>query len=253
MRFWVAITLLCTLFICTSLASAQVGPSDARKPIPAHPAAVPSVIVIGFVGGFVKHDDGSHLEVQLAERLRKSYPSNAYVRTFENHHRGRAHREILRILDRDHDHQLTPGERQQARIIIYGHSWGGSETIALARELEKENIPVLLTVQVDSVSKLGQKDSIVPSNVAEAINFYQANGFLHGRSEIRAADPASTRILGNVRMDYKEHPSACDLCRWYANPFMKTHLEIECDPTVWGQIEHLIRSQLDPLVEESHL
>jgi hypothetical protein len=205
------------------------------------------------VGGFVKHDDGSHVEVQLADRLRKSYSPSAYVRTFENRHRDRARREILRVLDQDHDHNLSDAERKQARIIIYGHSWGGSATIALARELEKEGIPVLLTVQVDSVSKLGQKDSVVPSNVAEAINFYQSDGFLHGRSEIRAEDPANTRILGNVRMDYKEHPQACDLCRWYANPFMKTHLEIECDPAVWGQIENLIRLQVDPLVEESHL
>jgi hypothetical protein len=51
-----------------------------------------------------------------------------------------------------HDGNLTAGERQNARIIIYGPSRGGSEAIKLARDLEKDSIPVLLTVQVDSIS-----------------------------------------------------------------------------------------------------
>ena len=247
MRLWVGIFLL----LCAIAGAAQIGP-DGSKTAPSHTIASPSVIVIGFVGGFVKHDNAAHVEVQLADRLRKSYPSSAYVRTFENHHRDLAHREILRLLDTDHDQKLSPAERENARIIIYGHSWGGSETITLAKQLEKEGIPVLLTVQVDSVSKHHQKDDVVPPNVAQAINYYQADGFLHGRSQIRAANPANTRILGNFRMDYKEHPTACNLCRWYANPFMKGHLEIECDPTVWNQVESLIRFQIDPLVTAAH-
>ena len=36
---------------------------------------MPPVIVIGFVGGFIKHDNLVHSEVQLAARLRKAYPS----------------------------------------------------------------------------------------------------------------------------------------------------------------------------------
>jgi surfactin synthase thioesterase subunit len=44
-------------------------------------------------------------------------------------------------LDTHHDGILTPEEKRNARIIIYGHSWGGSEAITLARELEKDGIP----------------------------------------------------------------------------------------------------------------
>lgn len=244
---------LVAFLLCAILATAQIGPSLNPNTVSTQVASHSSVIVIGFVGGFVKHGDGAHVEVQLADRLRQSYPSGAYVRIFENHHRDQAYREILRLLDTDHDRRLTTNERQNARIIIYGHSWGASETIMLAKKLEREGIPVLLTVQVDSITKPREKDDVIPANVAEAINYYQADGLLHGRPEIRAANPSKTRILGNFRMDYKDHPQACNLCRWYANPFMKAHLEIECDPTVWNQVESLIRLQIDPLVAASHL
>lgn len=253
MVFVMRVLLGVTLLLCSIAASAQSDSIQNVSVIQVQNPKTSPTIVIGFVGGFVKHDDKSHIEVQLAERLRKSYPSTTYVRTFENHHRDRAYREILRLLDTDHNKALSLEERHHARIIIYGHSWGGSETITLARQLEKQGIPVLLTVQVDSVNKPGQKDGIVPSNVAEAINYYQPDGFLHGRPEIRAADPQATRILGNLRMDYKAHSTACNLCRWYANPFMKAHLQIECDPAVWNQVESLIRFQLDPLVARSNL
>jgi hypothetical protein len=202
------------------------------------------VIVIGFVGGFVRHDSAVRGGVQLAARLRANYPSDLYVEVFENRRRGRAHAEILRLLDANKDGTLDEKERENARIIIYGISWGGSETATLAQELEKEGIPVLLTVQVDSVAKLGEHDGIIPANVAQAVNFYQHSGWLHGRSEIRAADATRTQILGNFRFDYKASPLKCENYPWYSRVFTTTHVQIECDPKVWEQIESLIRKEL---------
>ena len=210
---------------------------------PTQPKASP-VIVIGFVGGFVKHDDTVHSEVQLAARLRQDYPSGVQVEVFENHHREKAHEEILRSLDTDKDGSLSSEEKQQARIIIYGHSWGASETVALARELEKDEIPVLLTIQVDSISKSNQNDRMIPANVSQAANFYQPNGLLRGRPEIRPTDAARTQIIGNFRFDYKVLPVSCPLYPWFDRLFMKSHVEIECDPRVWNQIESLIRAKL---------
>ncbi len=185
-----------------------------------------------------------HSGVQLAAHLREAYPSGVYVEVFENRRREIAHRKILSILGADHDGKLSDEEKENARIIIYGMSWGGSETVTLARELEKENIPVLLTVQVDSVAKVRQNDGIIPANVREAVNFYQPNGFLHGRPEIRAADGTRTRILGHFRFDYKSKSIRCDKYPWYDRFFAKYHTEIECDPAVWNQVESLIRSKL---------
>jgi surfactin synthase thioesterase subunit len=59
---------------------------------------------------------------------------------------------VRSFLDTNHDRTLTTAEKGEARIIIYGHSWGASEAITLARKLEKNAIPVLLTIQIESVS-----------------------------------------------------------------------------------------------------
>jgi hypothetical protein len=201
-------------------------------------------IVIGFVGGFVRHDDTVHSGVQLAARLRTSYPSGVYVEVFENRRREQAHAKILELLHSDHNGALSDDEKRNARIIIYGMSWGGSETVELARELDKEKVPVLLTIQVDSVSKNGQNDRLIPANVAEAVNFYQTDGFLHGVTDIQAVDSTRTRILGNYRSEYKSNPLECSDYPWWDRLFVKQHTEIECDTRVWGRVEALIRSML---------
>jgi hypothetical protein len=215
-----------------------------------HPFSAPEAttttptIVIGFVGGFVRHDATAHSAVQVAAHLRRDYPSGVHVKVLENRRREKAHAEIVRLVDVDHDGTLSAEEKRNARIILYGHSWGASEAITLARELGREGIPVLLTVQVDSVAKRGENDKVIPANVAAAANFYQPNGFVHGQSRIRAADPSRTHIIGNFRFDYQTNPIHCKHYPWYDRLFMKSHIEIECDPKVWAQVESLIHSRL---------
>lgn len=206
----------------------------------------PAIIVIGFVGGYIRHDDRVHSEVQLAEHLREDFPSGVTVEMFENHRGKEAHQRILDLLDTDRDGELSSMEKQSARIIIYGHSWGASETVNLARQLEKDGIPVLLTVQVDSITKAGENDALIPANVAQAANFYQPDGILHGTPAIHSADPAHTRILGNFRSNYSASSLRCDEYPWFSRTFMKPHIQIECDPQVWNQVESLVRSNLLP-------
>ena len=204
------------------------------------------VIVVGFVGGFIRHDDPVHSEVQLAARLRKAYPSGVDVETYESYRGENARKKILSLLDANHKGTPTASEEQNARIILYGHSWGASEAITVARELEKDGIPILLTIQVDSVSTLHQNDEVIPENVAQAANFYETNGFVHGQTTIRAADPSRTKIIGNFRFDYKASPYTCNEYPWYDRIFVKPHTQIECDPNVWKQAESLIRADLPP-------
>jgi hypothetical protein len=220
-----------------------------NNPSPVVNSAKAPSIVIGFVGGFVRHDDTVHSPVQLAEQIRKDYPSSVYVKVFENHRREQAHQVILKLLDTNHNGTLSDEEKGNARIIIYGMSWGGSETVALARELQAEKIPVLLTIQVDSVEKMQANDEIIPANVTEAVNFYESDGFVHGRSEIRAEDPSRTKILGNFRFSYISMPADCENYPWWDRWFVKPHTEIECDPAVWKRVESLIRSKLPPTGE----
>jgi len=209
-------------------------------------AATQSAIVIGFVGGFVKHDNRAHSTVQVVEHLRNEHPTSVYVQAFENRHREKAHKEILRRLDLNHDGALSTEEKRNARIILFGHSWGASESVTLARKLEKEGIPVLLTIQVDSVSKFGQNDAVIPANVGQAVNFYQPDGIVHGQPQIRAADPDRTEIVGNFRYDYKANPIRCEGYPWFDRVVVKAHTKIECDPKVWSQVESLIYSKLSP-------
>lgn len=230
--------ILCLIAAATRAESANPGALDA--------VTTPPVIVIGFVGGFVKYDDMVHSAVQIAAHLRHDYRSGVFVEVIENHHRERAYADIVRLVDTDHNGTLSPEEKRNAHIVLYGHSWGASEAITLARQLDSEGIPVQLTVQVDSVAKPGENDTVIPANVAEAANFYQLNGFLHGEPQIRAADSARTHIIGNFRSDYKTSPIDCKQYPWYDRLFMKSHTEIECDPKVWTQVESLIRSKLPP-------
>lgn len=210
-------------------------------------------VVVGFVGGFVRHDDTVHSPVQVAERIRHDYLSNVYVNVFENRRREQAHQEILKLLDTDHDGALSNEEKRNAKIVLYGMSWGGSETVALARELQAEKIPVLLTIQVDSVEKVHENDEVIPANVAEAVNFYESDGLLHGRSEIRAEDPSRTKILGNFHFSYTSMPASCENYPWWDRAFVKPHTEIECDPAVWNRVEELIRAKLPPAGGAKHL
>src|SRR5271169_3022036 len=232
------------LFLIFSLVLVSGEASSKSPAIPATATTSSPVIVIGFVGGYVRHDDRVHTEVQLVERLREEYASAVFVQSFENHRRKDAHQAVLQLLDANNDGTLSSEEKQNARIIIFGHSWGASETVELARQLEKDGIPVVLTIQVDSVSKRGENDALIPANVSQAINFYQLDGMLHGQAQIRAANPARTQILGNFRSNYKTKPLSCGQYPWWDRLFMKPHIQIECDPAVWNQVESLIRSNL---------
>ena len=234
---------LCLLLVSLLAISArgQTASGNAKASV----AAESPAIVIGFVGGYVSHDNAVHAEVQLADRLRSEYsPRLVHVEAFENHRGAAARAEILKLLDTNHDGSLSAEEKRQARIIFYGHSWGGAESVYMARDLAKDGIPVLLTVQVDSVTKKYRNDAVIPANVEQAANFYQTKGLVHGESKIRAADPERTHILGNFRFDYSEHPISCTSYPWWDRFLVKPHTEIECDPNVWQRVETLIRANL---------
>jgi surfactin synthase thioesterase subunit len=126
-----------------------------------------------------------HPEVQFAEYLRQTYPSIVHAEVFANHEGKRALRRVVQLLDTNGDGVLAPSEKEQASIIIYGHSWGASQAITLAHELEGLDIPVLLTIQVDSVHKPGHEDAVIPSNVRSAVSFYQTKGVIHGRPHVQ--------------------------------------------------------------------
>jgi pimeloyl-ACP methyl ester carboxylesterase len=226
----------------SAVAAPQNSALDASQP--AHSGPSQPAIIVGFLGGFVRHDDLYHPEVQLAARLRSTYNDAVAVKIFENRHKREAHRTISRLLDRNGDGLLSADEKRNARIILFGHSWGASAAIALAGDLQRDSIPVLLTVQVDSIAKMGQNDAVIPANVARAINFYQPHGLFHGRARITAADPSRTQVMGDVQLEYRNKRVECRNYPWYDRLLFKDHIKIECDADVWSQVEALIHREL---------
>lgn len=215
---------------------------------------VEKTIIIGFVGGFVRSNDMKHPEVQFAARLRGAYPSAVHAEMFANHDGRHALRRVLQLLSEDEAEVPTSLEKEKAKIIIYGHSWGASQAVTLARNLGRLDIPVSLAILVDSVHKLGHDDAVIPPNVRNFVNFYQTRGLIHGRSHIRAADPNRTNMIGNFRMAYDDRHIDCNNYPWIARHLNKPHHEIENDPLVWEQIASMVDSALfedTPMVEAS--
>jgi len=206
--------------------------------------SIRKAIILGFVGGFVKRDDVNHPEVLFAEYLRSRYGSAVHVEVFGNHEEKKALEDTIQRLNADSSGSVTVAEKTQVKIILYGHSWGASEVLAFARELQRRGIPVALTLQIDSVKKFGSDDRTVPANVAKAVNFYQRKGLTPGQSLIVPADAARTEILGNFQMKYQDHQVKCDNYRWVSRTFNKPHHEIENDPKIWYQVASLIDSEL---------
>src|SRR5258708_26407020 len=175
------------------------GEAGAPGPVtPVTSRVAPPVMVIGFVGGFVKHDARAHSTVQVVEHLRNEYREGVYIQSFANRHCDQAYREILRRLDGDKDGTLSAEEKHNARIVIFGHSWGASETVTLPRKLKRDGIPVLLTIQVDRVHQMGQNDKVIPPNGGHAVNFYPPARIIPGRPSFPPPAPHRTPILRNL-------------------------------------------------------
>jgi hypothetical protein len=206
----------------------------------------PPYILVGFVGGFVNHTNANHGPVKTAQHLQQNSPKGAFIEVFENRHRKAAFTTILHLLDSNQDGVLSEQEKSAAHIMLFGQSWGASAVVLLARELDRIGVPVMLTIQVDSVPKLWQNDKIIPDNVTAAINFYQSHGLIHGSPEIKAADDSRTHILGNYRFDYKQKPVVCEGYSWFYRHITPTHMQSECDPHIWTQVETLMLERMQP-------
>lgn len=218
----------------TAARTAQT-PADFATPLPLPEG---DILVIGFLGGRDRWDDETKGVRQLALKLRAMPLEGVHVETVENSRRRVALDLVRRALDRNGDGALGDEERAAARVIVYGQSFGGAAVVKLARELDALGVPVLLTVQIDSV---GRGDGVIPPNVRRAANLYQDNGWLiRGEAPIRAADPAHTEILGNFRYDYDEREISLEGVPWYKSLARAAHAKMDRDPEVWAHVERLV-------------
>lgn len=231
--FKLRVFVLCALALC-GLSSAAQRFSQLITPTPIPPG---STLVIGFLGGYDRWNDEHRTIRRLVLKLRER--PGVYAESISNHHRGLSLKLIREALDTNHNGQLDRDETANARIILFGQSWGGASAIATARDLQKVGVPVLLTIQVDSV---GVHDDLIPSNVLVAANFYQHDPFttIHGQEQIRAADPSQTIILGNFRSTYVFRSVDESNASKARQVFGGSHTKMELDPVVWSRVEQYI-------------
>lgn len=239
--------LLLITLICLMLHSGCIFPRGQRYRCFTTPTPLPQgqILILGFMGGREPWNNDDRNVRKLALKLRSMTDPEICVETVENKKRALAIELINNAFDRNRDGRLDERERASIRLIIYGQSFGGAAVVKLARQLKKMDVPVALTVQVDSV---GRGDSMIPSNVARAANLFQRNGwFIRGEPEIHAEDPARTTIIGNFKFDYSH--KQIDVARV---PFMKkafrvAHTRMEYDPDVWTKVEELILDSVKKL------
>jgi hypothetical protein len=245
------LALLCTCVLDLPVHAASVRSRDSSTSTAVLPSSqtAPQVIVVGFLGGFVPHDEPHHPEVRMIQELRQEYPKGAYFDLFENRKVGVAYNTILKLLGTKEGDALSDDQKRQVPIILFGHSWGASAVVNLSRKLERAGIPVTLTIQIDSVAKPFQNDWLIPANVLEGVNFYQTHGLIHGRRKIAAADPTHTTILGNFLWEYKGEPAECHGFSWRGRLLSKGHTQIECDHKVWLQVKALMGPHLPSPVQ----
>jgi hypothetical protein len=182
---------------------------------------------------------------KLALKLCSMNDPQILVETVENKKRALALELIRNAFDRNRDGRLDDRERVSIRLIIYGQSFGGAAVVKLARQLKTQNVPVALTVQVDSI---GRDDRMIPSNVARAANLFQRNGwFIRGEPDIKADDPARTSIIGNFEFDYSQKRIDVSTVPFVKKAFRVAHTKMEYDPDVWAKVEELILDSINKL------
>ena len=236
-RYFIFSTAPAVMLLLSFVAGAASGQSIKDLPPPT-PLAKNEAIAIGLLGGFERWNDPNRGVRKLALRLRET-PGIA-AETFANRRRRTATRYLLRRLDTNQNGVLDDDEKANARVILYGQSLGGAQVVAMARDLNRRGIPVLLTVQVDS---FGLRDGKIPPNVHAAANFYQREILtFRGQDQIQAVDPSKTKILANIQFHYPPFlPSYSRPESWARRKLGGAHAKLEADPVLWAQVETMIR------------
>jgi hypothetical protein len=197
-----------------------------------------NLLIVGFMGGRESWDNDKRGVRKLALKLRAMNLSGVYVETVANRKRRLAIELIRKAFDYNRDGQLDVRERASVRVVVYGQSFGGAAVVKLARQLNKIDVPVLLTVQVDSV---GRGDKVIPSNVTRAANLFQRDGLIiKGEREIRAEDPSKTTIIGNFKFAYGGKKIDLSEVSWLKRLFQAAHTKMDHDPEVWALVERII-------------
>lgn len=163
------------------------------------------ILYLGFVGALEPPNNKYSGVVQIREILQgKEYP-DVCANSFSPYVWTEGRDWLLQHFP-EHAGVLTTQELAVVpKVILVGHSMGGWAMVMVARELRNRNIPVELTIQVDSV---GITDYTIPRNVKSAAIFHANDIFMFLTTKhLRREDPSRTKILENVTVAGAGHQS----------------------------------------------
>jgi hypothetical protein len=116
------------------------------------------ILIVGINGGREPWNNEKHCVRRFALKMRSMNLPGVFIETIENKKRSLAIDLITKAFDRNSDGKLDKEELASVRLILYGESFGGAGVVKLARQLKRLGVPVLLTVQIDSI---GRDDAII--------------------------------------------------------------------------------------------
>jgi hypothetical protein len=163
------------------------------------------ILYVGIVGGLETPNNKRSGIVQVRDTLRDPAYTEVCARTFSPYDWMAGRSWILSHFPQ-HTGPMTEIELGQApKVVLACHSLGGWAVISVARSLDREGIPVELTVQVDSV---GITDHTVPKNVKEAAIFHARDILMFMTTkEIKTEDANRTKLVANIRVEGVGHES----------------------------------------------
>jgi hypothetical protein len=163
------------------------------------------IIYLGFVGALEPPDNKYSGVVQIRNVLRGSGFNDVCASSYSPYVWTMGRDWLLKYFP-NHEGALTPAELLLCpKVILVGHSMGGWAMMSVARELRSRNIPVELTIQVDSV---GITDQTVPRNVKNGALFHAHDVLMFMTTRhLKIEDPTMTKLVANVIVAGAGHES----------------------------------------------
>jgi hypothetical protein len=163
------------------------------------------IIYLGFVGALEPAQNKHSGVVQIGETLRGDDYPDVCARSFSPYVWTDGLKWLLKHFP-SHSGVVTADELQHCpKVILVGHSMGGWAMMSVARDLRDRDIPVELTIQVDSV---GITDYTVPRNVKAGAIFHARDVLVFMTTKnLRLEDASHTKILANVTVAHAGHES----------------------------------------------
>jgi pimeloyl-ACP methyl ester carboxylesterase len=163
------------------------------------------IVYLGFVGALEPSQNKHSGVVQIGKTLRGDEYPDVCAKSFSPYVWTDGLEWLLKHFPA-HPGALTADELQHCpKVILVGHSMGGWAMVSVARRLRSRDIPVELTIQVDSV---GITDLTIPSNVKNGAIFHARDVLMPLTTKhLRLEDPSRTKMLANITVDGAGHES----------------------------------------------